>query len=250
MIFGTSDSYPGGSVCSLSSQTWYLDTYFRNFSHFREANAGIIYRISSRPLPFTSFPICSWDAIQSKPVPNVCIMTPWGVYIRRLQTCCSCCTRTHAASTVYLSNILLFFKCLWWRATVRLFTTVTDHNTFLNHVQFTLKRLATGWTVRGSNAGGGDIFRTRPDFPWVPPSLLYNGYRVTPGATAVGEWRWSLTPSRTEFKEGIELYLCSPVWAFVACSRMTFTFTFYSQRIEPKSVILNILGSAKFFCTY
>jgi len=33
----------------------------------------------------------------------------------------------------------------------------------------------------GSNPGGGEIFRTRPDRPWGPPSLLYNGYRVFPG---------------------------------------------------------------------
>jgi hypothetical protein len=26
-----------------------------------------------------------------------------------------------------------------------------------------------------------EIFRTRPDRPWGPPSLLYNGYRVFPG---------------------------------------------------------------------
>ena len=42
--------------------------------------------------------------------------------------------------------------------------------------------LATGWTVRGSNPGGGKIFRTCPDRPWGPPSLLYNGYRVFPGS--------------------------------------------------------------------
>jgi hypothetical protein len=28
------------------------------------------------------------------------------------------------------------------------------------------------------NPGGGEIFRTRPDRPWGPPNLLYNGYRV------------------------------------------------------------------------
>jgi len=39
-----------------------------------------------------------------------------------------------------------------------------------------------GWTVRGSNPGGGEIFRTCPDWPWGPPSLLYNGYRVFPGS--------------------------------------------------------------------
>jgi hypothetical protein len=45
--------------------------------------------------------------------------------------------------------------------------------------------LATGWTVRGSNPGGGQIFCTCPDQPWGPPSLLYNGYWVFPGGK---EW--------------------------------------------------------------
>ena len=35
--------------------------------------------------------------------------------------------------------------------------------------------MAAGWTVRGSNPGAGEIFRTRPDRPCGPPSLLYNG---------------------------------------------------------------------------
>jgi len=53
-----------------------------------------------------------------------------------------------------------------------------------------VQRLATGWTVRGSNpGGGGEIFRTRPDQPWDPPSLLYNGYRVFTGGKAAGAWR-------------------------------------------------------------
>jgi hypothetical protein len=44
-----------------------------------------------------------------------------------------------------------------------------------------VQRLATGWTVRGSNPGGDEILRTCPDRPWGPPSLLYNWYRVFPG---------------------------------------------------------------------
>jgi hypothetical protein len=44
-----------------------------------------------------------------------------------------------------------------------------------------VERLATGWMVKGSNPGGGEIFRTCPDWPWVPPTLLYNKYRVFPG---------------------------------------------------------------------
>jgi len=38
-----------------------------------------------------------------------------------------------------------------------------------------------GWTVLGLNPSGGKIFCTYPDQPWVPPSLLYNGYHVFPG---------------------------------------------------------------------
>jgi hypothetical protein len=33
-------------------------------------------------------------------------------------------------------------------------------------------RLATGWTVRESNPDGGETFRTHPDQPRGPPSLL------------------------------------------------------------------------------
>jgi hypothetical protein len=39
------------------------------------------------------------------------------------------------------------------------------------------------------NPGGGEVFRTRPERPWGPPSLLYNGYRVFPGGKAAGTWR-------------------------------------------------------------
>jgi hypothetical protein len=39
----------------------------------------------------------------------------------------------------------------------------------------------TGWMVWGLNPGGGEIFRTCPDWPWGPPSLPYNRYRVFPG---------------------------------------------------------------------
>jgi len=41
-------------------------------------------------------------------------------------------------------------------------------------------RLTTGWTVR-DRIPVGMRFSVRPDRPWSPPSLLYNGYRVFPG---------------------------------------------------------------------
>jgi len=59
---------------------------------------------------------------------------------------------------------------------------------------------------------GGEIFRNRPDRPWGPPSLLYNGYRVFPGGV---KWPghgidYPPTPSSVEVKERVELYLYSP----------------------------------------
>ena len=53
--------------------------------------------------------------------------------------------------------------------------------TNVGRVAQSVLRLATGWTVRGSNPGGGEILRTCPDRHWGPASLLYNGYRVFPG---------------------------------------------------------------------
>ena len=56
------------------------------------------------------------------------------------------------------------------------------YETQWSRIAQSVKRLATGWTVRGSNpGGGGEIFLTHPDRPWGPLSLLHNGYRIFPG---------------------------------------------------------------------
>ena len=50
-----------------------------------------------------------------------------------------------------------------------------------------VQELTTGRKVRGSNAGEGEIFCTRPDRPWGPPSLLCDGYRISfPGVKRPG----------------------------------------------------------------
>jgi hypothetical protein len=51
-----------------------------------------------------------------------------------------------------------------------------------------IQQLTTCCAVRGSNPGGGEIFRTHPDWPWGPPSLLYNGYWVFSWGKAGGVW--------------------------------------------------------------
>ena len=71
-----------------------------------------------------------------------------------------------------------------------------------------VQRLVTGWTVQGSSPGGGEIFRTRPDRLWDPPSLLYNWDRVFPGGKASGAWFDHPPPkSIAEVKERVQLYL-------------------------------------------
>ena len=73
--------------------------------------------------------------------------------------------------------------------------------------------VATGYGLDGpgSNPGGGKIFRTCQDWPWSPPSLLYNGYRVFPGdKERPGRDSDPSPPSSAVGHERVELYLYSP----------------------------------------
>jgi hypothetical protein len=57
---------------------------------------------------------------------------------------------------------------------------------------------------------GAYIFLSPPDLPWGPPSLLYNGYRVSlPGVKRSGRDFNHPPPSSAEVRE-VEVYLCSP----------------------------------------
>ena len=54
--------------------------------------------------------------------------------------------------------------------------------------------VASGYELVGPGVEtwlGDEIFQTRPDLPWSPPSLLYDLYRVTfPEVKRPGAWRW------------------------------------------------------------
>jgi hypothetical protein len=52
---------------------------------------------------------------------------------------------------------------------------------------------ATRLNGRWIEPGGGEIFRTRPDRPWGPPSLLYNGYRLPPPPPRGYSGQWPST---------------------------------------------------------
>ena len=59
---------------------------------------------------------------------------------------------------------------------------------------------------RGSNPERGDIFRTRPELSWDPPSLLHNWYLVLfPGVKRPGRGVNHFLSSSDEFKERVEL---------------------------------------------
>ena len=115
----------------------------------------------------------------------------------------------------------------------------------VDRVAQSVQRLTTGWTVRGSNPGGGEVFRTCPDRPWGPPSLLCNGYRVFPGGK---EWPGrDADPSHLLVpwsRKGrtippLPLRAVRPVQSLSACTRMTFTFTFTLLAV-PHDAINNI----------
>ena len=84
---------------------------------------------------------------------------------------------------------------------------------------------------------GGEIFRTSPDRPWSPPSLLYNWYRVFPeGKERPGRDADPSPPSTAVGHGRAELHLCSPygpyglyrvsvpVQSLSACTRVHFIF--------------------------
>jgi len=74
----------------------------------------------------------------------------------------------------------------------------------------TRNRLITDWTVWESNRGGGDIFCACPDRPSCPPTLPYNGYRVTfAGVKRPLRGVDHPPPSSSEVQERVELYLYS-----------------------------------------
>jgi hypothetical protein len=97
-----------------------------------------------------------------------------------------------------------------------------------------VQRLATGRTVRGSNPGGGEIFRTRPDRLWGPPSLLYNGYRLSfPGVKRPGRGVNHPPPSSAEVKGRVELHIYTPSGPCMPCCRVNLTFTLRKCFVSP-----------------
>jgi len=66
--------------------------------------------------------------------------------------------------------------------------------------------LAMGWTVHGSNPGGGEIFCTCPDQPWDSLNLLFSRKQVLWPGCGIDH----PAPSGAEVKERVQL-----LWAIL-----------------------------------
>ena len=73
-------------------------------------------------------------------------------------------------------------------------------------------RLATGWTVRGSNPGGGEIFRTLPvvTVPGAHTASYTMGTGSFQGDKRPGRGLDHPPPSSAEVEGRVELYIFSP----------------------------------------
>jgi hypothetical protein len=139
----------------------------------------------------------------------------WGMEVQFYHTFCNVCyidfgtcvaDDTHQTSTVSPPK---FKPC----------PTVT-----MAGIDQSVKRLATGWTVRGSNPGEAEIFFKRPDRPWGPPNLLYNGYRAFARGKAAEAWFWPPTPSSAEVRKEYNYTSTPHLWALRGLLHGTFTF--------------------------
>ena len=65
---------------------------------------------------------------------------------------------------------------------------------------------------------GGDIFRTCPDRPWGPPSLLYNGYRFFPGGKERPGCDADPSPPYSAVDKKAQNYSSTPPMGRLACT--------------------------------
>jgi len=92
---------------------------------------------------------------------------------------------------------------------------------------------------------GAKFFRTRPDRPWGPPSLLYSGYRIFPGGKAAGAWCYS--PHLVPRLKKEQSYTSTPLTVFVPCSRVNFSFSLLFLLVAPNAsedAVMSLIGSS------
>ena len=90
-----------------------------------------------------------------------------------------------------------------------------------------------GWSVRGSNPSGGEIFRTCPGWPWGPPNLLYNWYRFFPGGKERPGRKAEPSPLLLSWSRKstaiplLSLWAVRPVQSLSACTVQLYLYSHY-----------------------
>jgi hypothetical protein len=106
--------------------------------------------------------------------------------------------------------------------------------------------LATGYGLDGPGIESrwGEIFRTRPDRPWSPPSLLYNGYRFFPGGKSGRGVTLTSHPLLMPWSRKSRVIPLHPLWAvrplesLRACTRVHFTYLYLCRCSQPSGIML------------
>ena len=116
----------------------------------------------------------------------------------------------------------------------------------MDPVALSVQRLSYGLDGPGIESRWGEIFRTCPDRPWGPPSLLYNGYRVFAG----GKQRAGCDADPSPPSSAVVINLYSPYrpyGMYRACTRVHFNFILHVATLMDhyQSFQINIL----IFCT-
>jgi hypothetical protein len=119
---------------------------------------------------------------------------------------------------IFTYSKLLFLFVISYKSIVRMLIFVIDRYVwpiilYTKMGQVSSVGIATryGLDVPGIESRWGEIFRTRADRPWGPPSVLYNGLKVSfPGKKRPGRGVDHSPQSSAEVKERVELYLFSP----------------------------------------
>ena len=92
-------------------------------------------------------------------------------------------------------------------------------------IAYQAEQIDTNWTVRGSNPGGGVIFRTCPG---APPNQLYNWHRIISGrdweVKQPGNGFDHSPPSTAQVKERVDLYIYPPLGLLHLLLRCTLPF--------------------------
>ena len=110
-----------------------------------------------------------------------------------------------------------------------------------------VQRLATGWTVRGSNPGGGARFSSLVQTgPGAQPAFYTMGTGSFPGVKRLGRDDDHPPPSKRRGQESVPLYLYSPSGPSLPVIGRTlpfFTFLFicYIDTVEKNSTCPNLI---------